>query len=172
MRRDRVSFGAVTLLLAVALGAPPADAGSISLTMTPTATLADGILTVRLSVVNKGDEAAQSVVPTLVFQGRNVRGQGRSSLGPNETLEEPLTVAAGELGGGRFLYRVMIDYTDANQYAFQAVHESTIEVGSPPPPPAKVVVLDITAPGLSTQGGFSVKVKNLTGTARNASVRK
>src|SRR5262245_57138366 len=95
-----------------------AEAKNISLTMTPTATVLDGALSVQLTVVNRGDEAAQTVVPTLRFQDREARGKGRSSLGPNETLEETLTLPAPELTGGRWLYRVAIDYTDANQYPF------------------------------------------------------
>ena len=157
----------VGFLVALA-GAGTADAKNISLTMTPTATVADGTLSVQLTVVNRGDEAAQTVVPTLRFQDREARGKGRSSLGPNETLEETLTLAAPELTNGRWPYRVAIDYTDANQYPFQALHVATVESGSPPP--AKVVVSEIQAPALSSSGSYSVKVKNLTGSPRNAAV--
>src|SRR5262245_57062312 len=147
-----------------------AEAKNISLTMTPTATVADGTLSVQLTVVNRGDEAAQTVVPTLRFQDREARGKGRSSLGPNETLEETLTLSAPapELTNGRWPYRLAIDYTDANQYPFQALHVATVESGNPPP--AKVVVSEIQAPALSSSGSYSVKVKNLTGSPRNAAV--
>ncbi len=145
-----------------------AQAKSISIVMTPMPQLADGTLTVRLAIANKGDEAAQSVVPTLRFMDQEVRGKGRSSLGPNEALEETLTLPATHAGDGRWPYRVTVDYTDANQYPFQASHVSTVEVGSPPP--AKVVVSEIQAPALSTSGSYQVKVKNLTATPRTAAL--
>jgi len=160
----------VGLLAGLVLGwtAVAADAKNISITMTPAASLGDGALTVRVGVVNKGDEAAQSVLPTLRFLEHEVRGKGRSSLGPNETMEETLTLPAADLTSGRWPYRVAIDYTDANQYPFQALHVATVEVGALPP--AKVLVPEINAPALSTSGSYRVKVKNMTGNPRSVSV--
>ena len=169
MRRDRVRLALVGLfVLGRVLVASPAGAKSISITMAPTAQLTDGTLSVKLTVSNRGDEAAQTVVPTLRFLDQQARGQGRSALGPNESMEETLTVPAANLGTGRWPFRVAIDYTDANQYPFQAMHVATVETGSTPP--AKVVVQEIQAPALSSSGSFNVKLKNVSGNPRNVAV--
>src|SRR5438094_5804733 len=61
-----------------------------------------------------------------------------------------------------------IDYTDANQYPFQAIHVGLVTVGSPPP--AKVAVAELKANPLSSSGTLRIRVKNLAGVVRQASV--
>jgi hypothetical protein len=158
----------LVVALAVVTSAPRADAKNISLTMSPAASLAGGTLTVQLTVTNKGDEAAQSVVPTLRFLGKEARGKGKPALEPNETLQETLTLPAADLTSGRWPFGLAIDYTDANQYPFQALHVSTVETGSPPP--AKVVVPKVETPAISGSGTAKVTVKNLTNAPRTATV--
>jgi hypothetical protein len=163
----RVRITAAAALLAC-LGASPARAGSISISMTATAEMKDGALTVGLKIKNSGDEAAGSVVAVLRLQDREARGTRRDSLGPGETIEESLTLSATDLGPGRWPFRVATDYTDANQYPFEALHVAVATVGQPPL--AKVAVPEIAIPSLSDSGTAAFKVKNLAGTARDASV--
>lgn len=146
------------------LAAAPAAAKNISIQMTPIPELRDGSFSVQLSVTNLGDEAAQSVVPTLRFRDREVRGTGKASLGPNETINETLAVPAPDVGTGRWPYRLTVDYTDANQYPFQALHVPTLTVGNPPP--VKVAVREAKASQVGATGTLSVTLKNLEGNVR------
>lgn len=167
MRRG--SGFAVAVALAVAsLAARPAVAGTISISMTPTPELRDGRLSVRLAVRNLGDEAAQSVVPALRLRDAEARGKGTPSLAPQQTIEETLAVPATDLAEGRWPYRLTVDYTDANQYPFQALHVLLATVGAPPP--AKVLVSQIIAAPLAASGTLSVTLKNVADAARTASV--
>jgi hypothetical protein len=155
-------------VLVLLVGAARVDAGSISITMTATTEVKDGNLSVALKVGNSGDEAASSVVAVLRLRDKEARGARRESLDPGASLEQTLTLPLGDLGPGRWPFRVAVDYTDANQYPFQALHAATFIVGSPAP--AKIAVPDIAAPPLSDSGTVSLTVKNLAGTARPASV--
>ena len=156
------------LLLLHLLLVPCAHAGSISITMTATAEVKDGNLAVALKLGNSGDEAASSVVPVLRWRDQEVRGTRRDALDPGQTVNDTLTLPLGELGQGRWPYRIAVDYTDANQYPFEALHSATFTIGSPPP--AKVAVPEIKVPGLSESTTASATVKNLAGTARTATV--
>ena len=145
-----------------------ARAGSISISMTATASVKDGALEVALKISNSGDEAANSVVPILRLRDREARGSRRDSLAPGDTIEDTLRVPMGDLGSGRWPFRVATDYTDANQYPFQALHVAVVTVGDPSP--SKVAVSDITIPAVSESGTVSMKIKNLAAAARDAEV--
>jgi len=152
----------------ILLGAAGAHAGNISITMTATAEVKDGNLVVGLKVGNTGDEAANSVVAALHVRDKDVRGQRRDTLDPGANVQETLTLPLGDVGQGRWPYRVSVDYTDANQYPFQALHAASFTIGSPAP--AKVAIPSIQVPALSDSTTASLTVKNLAGTARTASV--
>jgi hypothetical protein len=92
-----------------------------------------GALAVKIKVSNTGDEAASSVTPVLRMGDKETRGTRRESLGPNESMEDTLNLATGDLGPGRWPFRVAVDYTDANQYPFQALHVALLTVGNPSP---------------------------------------
>src|SRR5262249_49755916 len=122
-----------TAALALSLVASAARAGNISITMTTTAELRDKALSVRLTVNNTGDEAASSVVPILRLGQKEVRGTRHETLAPNQSFEDTLTVPDVSLGPGRWPFRMAVDYTDQNQYPFQALHVAIITVGNPSP---------------------------------------
>jgi len=125
-------------------------------------------LMVNLKVGNSGDEAALSVTPSLRFGDQVVRGKGKESLAPNTSFEETLTLPVGSLGEGRWPYRIAVDYTDQNQYPFQALQTQAVIVGSPPP--AKVVVPTIKSADIAGSGTITLTVKNLTADPRTARV--
>jgi len=154
-------------VLALCLAAPAA-AGSISISIAPLVELREGALSAQVKVSNVGDESAQSVAAVLVFGEHRVRGDLRPSLAPGTSMDAALTLPVGGLGTGRWPYQIAVDYTDANQYPFQAVHLGLVTVGSPPP--AKVAVSELKADPLSSSGTLSIRVKNLAGVARQASV--
>ena len=143
------------------------NAGSISITMTATTEVKDGNLSVVLKVGNSGDEAAGSVVAVLRLRDKEVRGTRHEALDPGASMEETLALPLGDLGPGRWPYRVAVDYTDANQYPFQALHAATFIVGSPGP--AKIAVPEIVAPppfGLAL--GAALLIWQWMGRARSA----
>ena len=155
-------------LLVAAAAVGSARAGTISISITQSTRLDDGKLITDVKVSNAGDEAALSVTPILQFGDKAVRGTGIPSLGPNASHQESLTVPVGTLGEGRWPYRIAVDYTDQNQYPFQALFAQALVVGSPPA--AKVAVPAITNADIAGSGTLSVTVKNLTADQRTARV--
>jgi len=158
---------AVSATLAL-LAARPAAAKNISITLAPTVEISGGTFTLRVKIGNVGDEAAQSVTPILHFQDREARGQTRASLGPNETVDESLSLPVGDVKPGRWPFRLTVDYTDANQYPFQAMQVNAVLLGQPPPP--KMSVPQVAADALATTGTVRVRAKNLAAVARTATI--
>jgi hypothetical protein len=159
---------ALALLAWLASAPPPAAAKSISISVTPTLELANGKLVARVKVGNSGDEAARSVTPVLRFRDQEARGTPRPSLAPNETMDATVEVTTGDLTTGRWPYRLAVDYTDANEYPFQALQAGTVLVGNPPP--AKIAVPEMKLPAIASTGSLTMKVKNLAGTDRRVTV--
>src|SRR5439155_1286574 len=101
--------------------------------------------------------------------GVNVTVTGRNGSYPLAFADLPLAVTivlgdatAGQAGScGRRSF-------DANQYPFQAIHAGLVTVGSPPP--AKMAVAELKADPLSSSGTLRIRVKNLAGVVRQASV--
>ena len=159
---------AAPLLLVACLTALPAAAKSISISMSVTPEVRAGALNVKVRVSNTGDEAASSVTPVLRMGDKETRGTRRETLGPNESLEDTLNLATGDLGQGRWPFRVAIDYTDANQYPFQALHVALLTVGNPAP--ARIALPEVKIPPLADSVDMTARVKNLSGTARKVKV--
>jgi len=169
MRRGSPRLGAAAAIVAcTCLSAAPVPAKTISISMTPSAEIHDGLLTLGVKVSNSGDDTAQSVTPTLHFRDRETKGKGRPTLAPNESLQESLALPAADLGPGRWPYTLTVDYTDANQYPFQALHVGAVVVGNPPPP--KVAVSEVKAPAVSGSGSLLIRLKNLAGAPRAVAV--
>ena len=159
---------ALVLLAAACALAAPAAAGTISITISQGVAVSADKLMVNLKVGNTGDEAALSVTPSLRFADQVVRGKGKQSLAPNTSFEETLTLPVGSLGEGRWPYRIAVDYTDQNQYPFQALQTQAILVGNPPP--AKIAVPAIKSDDIAGSGTLTLTVKNLTADPHTARV--
>jgi len=168
MRRTEPSRWLAAALVGACLGAPTAFAKSITINMTSTVTYDNDALGVDLKVSNSGDEAAQSVVPVVRVGEHQARGTRHDSLEPNGKFEQSFSVPAPGLGEGQWPYRVAVDYTDANQYPFEALHAALFVVGSPSP--AKIAVTKIDIAPVSTSGTVGLQVKNLAGVPRHATV--
>ena len=158
---------AFTLLL-ILIPTTPATAGNISLGLTPQPEVREGALAVHLTIRNSGDEAARSVSPALHVRDKTARGEVRALLTPNESWQVELAIADAGLGTGKWPYRIMVDYADANEYPFHALHVGTVMVGAAPP--AKVAVLGVAAPPLATSGWLELRVKNLGPEARTVAL--
>ena len=159
---------ALVLIVAACALAAPAEAGTISITISQGVAVSADKLMVNLKVGNSGDEAALSVTPSLRFGDQVVRGKGKQSLAPNTSFEETLTLPVGSLGEGRWPYRIAVDYTDQNQYPFQALQTQAILVGNPPP--AKIAVPAIKSDDIAGSGTLTLTVKNLTADPHTARV--
>jgi hypothetical protein len=146
-----------------------AQAGSISITTTQNAHLDGKNLVVAVTIGNTGDEAAHAVIPLVRFAGKEARGTRVEALPPNANVQDTLTLEVGELAPGTWPYVVAVDYTDANQYPFQAVQAGRLAVGNPPP--AKIAISSMTAGKLAKTSKIALTVKNLEGVPRTASVR-
>ena len=157
----------IAFVLAV-LASAPAAAKNISITLAPTVEVSAGTFTLRVKIGNAGDEAAQSVTPILHFGEKETRGQTKQSLGPNESFDQSLSLPIGDLKPGRWPFQLRVDYTDANQYPFQALQVNAVLVGQPPP--AKMTVPLVKPDPLATTSPLHVRLKNLTGTARTVAV--
>src|SRR2546428_1504822 len=164
-QRQLVLVGAPALALCLV---GPAAAGSISISIAPVVEPREGTLSAQVKVSNVGDETAQSVAAVLVFGEHKARGEIHPSLAPGASVDAALSLPVGELGTGHWPYQIAIDYTDANQYPFQAIHVGLVTVGSPPP--AKVAVAELKANPLSSSGTLRIRGKNLAGVVRQASV--
>jgi len=158
----------VAIVLVGSLLAGTAAAKNISISISPTVELQGETLSVRVKVTNGGDEAAHSVVPVVHFGEHEARGTVRDALGPNQSLEQTLSLPVGKLGPGRWPYQLAIDYADANQYPFQALHVGLLTTGNPPP--AKAAVPEVAAGQVDKSGSARVKVKNLAAADRKATV--
>jgi hypothetical protein len=145
-----------------------AAAGSISISIQPVVELREGALSAQVKVSNVGDEPAQSVAAVLVFGEHKARGEIHPSLAVGGSMDAALSLPVGDLGTGRWPYQVAVDYTDANQYPFQAIHLGLVTVGSPPP--AKVAVSELMVDPLSSSGKLRIRLKNLAGVVRQASL--
>jgi len=161
-------LGLATCAALSLLAARPAAAKNITITLSPTVEISAGTFTLRVKVGNQGDEAAQSVTPILHFKEQEARGQTRPSLGPTESFEESLSIPVGDVKPGRWPFRLTVDYTDANQYPFQAMQVNAVLIGQPPPP--KMSVPQVAPDTLATTGTVRVRLKNLAGVARIATV--
>jgi hypothetical protein len=154
---------ALAVLLVASCLASSAAAGNITLTITQRARVAGGSLVVELEIGNRGDEAALSVVPTLVLGEQRVSGEGQPTLAPDGSFTETLTLPIGARGEGRWPYQLRVDYTDTNQYPFQALEMRTFAIGSPPP--ARLMPA-VVSTAIEQAGVLEVTVKNLSAVAR------
>src|SRR5439155_1667343 len=96
------------------------------------------------------------------------RATPQQSPGPNESFDQSLGLRIGDLTPGRWPFQLRVDYTDANQYPFQALQVNADLVGQPPP--AKMTVPLVKPDPLATTSPLHVRLKNLTGTARTVAV--
>ena len=156
------------LLLGVLLAPALAAAGSISISISPTVELRDGALAASVQVSNSGDEAAHAVLPHFRFRDQEARGTAKEALAPKESMRAELTLPVADLGAGRWPYRLAVDYADANEYPFQALHVGTVVQGTAPA--AKLSVTAVDADPLAGSGSVRVRLKNLAGAARDVSL--
>lgn len=114
----------VRILLAclLALGlAGPAAAGTIKITTTAQATLENGRLSVSLTLVNQGDEAAQNLSLKLISAGKQVEAPGPPVLAPNKPAQATLEMPVEPGLPGTYPSVVEVRFHDLNGYPFTSL---------------------------------------------------
>src|SRR4051812_7913515 len=120
-----------SFVLAAALGAlpaPPAAAGTISITTEVVATTGERSLSVALAIRNSGDEPAGSVTAQAEFGGATAHAEPRPSLRPGERMEVALELPRPPGGAGQWPLVTRVDYADAKGYPFQALQVAVVSM--------------------------------------------
>src|SRR3982074_2873679 len=137
------------------------EAGTIALSPDVAATVTRSGLTISLKITNSGDEAAHSVVPSVIPAGGvPSRGQPAAALAPGQRLDVQIEVPWNDKRSGQWPLTTSVDYADGNGYPFQAVQVALITLGAPAPSLIALLVAD--APALATSGDFHVRLKSLS----------
>jgi hypothetical protein len=154
------TFCSVGALLASLAAPSVALAGTISLSTEVTTTVKPSALAVTVKVTNSGDEAAQTVVPTFRFAGKDTRLPGRASLPPGQTLDASVELPFVQPMPGQWPLVITVDYADNNGYPFQALQVSL--VSSPGALPALMAIVGMDAEPVDTAGRIRVLLKSLS----------
>jgi hypothetical protein len=162
---SRGALSAVLPLCGVVAAATPTFAGTISLSTEVTTTLKPGAVTVAVKVTNSGDEAAQTVVPTLRFAGKDTRLPGIASLPPRQTMDASVELPFAQATPGQWPLVTTVDYADNNGYPFQALQVSL--VSSPGALPALIAIVGMDAEPVHTTGRIRVRLKSLSDGAQS-----
>jgi hypothetical protein len=162
------TFQAVVNTIVLALIADPALAGSITIRNDVSALAQGDRLTVTMRIVNSGDEAAHAVAAGASFGGQATRGPTQPILVPGGRMEISLELPGRPTAAGQWPLAATVDYTDANGYAFQALH--VLLVSSVDASPALVAVVDVDARPLATSSGVDVRLKSLSGIKRPTTI--
>ena len=158
----------ILLLITVAVVPGPARASFISIEIESGAELLQNKLKVSLKVANKGDESAGNLKASIEASGRTIYGKSRKILGPNENFTEEFSSDVSFQKPGRYPVLVSVDYTDANQYPFNALTITYVDYGDAPN--ARVTGA-IGVLRLSDRERMKVSVKNVDEVERKVSVR-
>jgi hypothetical protein len=147
------SFGLFILLLFTL----PARASFISLKTTLSSQYENGRLTVKVSIVNNGDEPAHDVQAEFRVGGRSVLSDKISELPVGEMgmIEQylPFKIARP----GTYPLALVTHYTDVNQYPFSALSLQTFvyrDAGYPP------LFGQLSSAAFDREGKLSYKLKN------------
>jgi hypothetical protein len=164
----RRTFHAVVKTIGLALIADPALAGSITIQNEVSALAKGDRLAVTMRIVNSGDEAAHAVAAGASFGGQATRGPTQPILIPGGRMEVSLELPGRPTVAGQWPLAAMVDYTDANGYAFQALQ--VVLVSSVNASPALVAVIDVDATPVAISSSVDVRLKNLSGTERPTTI--
>jgi hypothetical protein len=162
---NHASVVAAVALLWISMPSSIAEAGTISLSTEVTTTLKPGAVTVAVKVTNSGDEAAQTVVPTLRFAGKDTRLPGTASLPPRQTMEASVELPFAQATAGQWPLVATTDYADSNGYPFQALQVSL--VSSPGALPALIAIVGMDADLVHTTGRIRARLKSLSDAAQS-----
>jgi hypothetical protein len=145
-----------------------AVAGTISISVEVRPTLRPGALAVALTVANSGDEAAASVLPSVQFGGKEVRGTGQESLAPGSRMDTVIDVPFVATPG-QWPLVTTVDYSDPNGYPFQALQVALIAAGEATP--SLVVLTQLDTSPVRESAPIRARVKSLSDAPRQAKVR-
>lgn len=146
----------------------PSRASFISIEIESGVDLSGNSLKVSVKVTNKGDEPAENVRAGIEAAGKTAYGKSHRVLGPNEHFTEEFTDEVTFDKPGRYPVLISVDYTDANQYPFNAL---TMNYADYRESPNARVAGSIGVLNLSGSDRLDVSVKNADESARRVTVR-
>lgn len=135
-----------------------AGGGEITLQLTSTAELGNGALRVALKVTNAGNDTAFALRPRLALGEREALGSTLASLVPGASFDVLLSMAAPQLGPGRWPFRVAVDYADGNSHPFQSLQAALLVLGQPPP--VALALGEIQTTPLQDRGSVRLLLRN------------
>ena len=146
------------------------EAGTIAISTNVAATTTASGLAVTLKITNSGDEAARSVVPSVILAGGvPIRGQPVATLPPGQRLDALIEIPWKEKGRGQWPLATSVEYTDANGYPLQAVQVALITLGAPAP--SVIAVIGTEGATLETSGDIHVRLKSLSAVPQQVQLR-
>jgi hypothetical protein len=146
------------------------EAGTIAISTDVAATVTPSGLSISLKIMNSGDEAARSVVPSVILAGGvPSRGQAVATLAPGQRLDAQIEVPWKEKRSGQWPLTTSVDYADGNGYPLQAVQVALITLGAPAP--SLLALLEVDAPALAPSGDIHVRLKSLSARPQQIQLR-
>lgn len=142
------------------------QAGFIAIETTTTASATGKTAVIKVSVTNKGDEAAHNVGISAAFASEHFKGTTRDTLPPGEPYSEEFHSTSGFAEQGRYPVIVSVSYTDANLYPFSSLSVSYLNYGDPVECTATGAIPEL---GIADTGGLNVAVKNIGRDTKNIS---
>ncbi|MBF0557891.1 MAG: hypothetical protein HQL08_03825 [Nitrospirae bacterium] len=164
----KIYFFLVLLLMLGVVCPDPSAASFISIEIEAGVELFQNSLRTSVKVTNKGDEPAENVKTSVEVQGKRTYGKARRVLGPNEQFTEEFTTPVIFEKPGRYPVLISVDYTDANQYPFNAL---TINYADYQESPNARVAGSVGTLNLSGSEKLKVSVKNTDEIERKVLVR-
>ncbi len=144
------------------------NASYISITSNAKIEVANGTLTIRANVTNKGDESAHNVQVWVDAAGESKSGEIFDRVGIEQTISTVLEFDISELGKGRYPVIMRVDYADANLYMFSALTSSYYVVKENVNPD---VFASLSELEISKTGTIKLTLKNLADKERPLNVK-
>ena len=138
--------------------APVALAGSLKVETQATVKTKKDRLEVTASAHNRGNEAAHNVQTSILFLDKRLESPIRPVLGANESEVFHVEKVISGIKPGRYPLTVLVDFQDANQYAFSALVGTTFHYEKDVNPDLLCVVNSLV---MGENDELRVQVRNL-----------
>ena len=133
-------------------------ADTLTIETTTSVRVTDGLMTVDVTVTNKGNADARDVRVHLRCLGRRRKARIKPILksGTSDTVTFEQTVSGARKG--RYPLTIQVDFHDAKQYPFSALSGRTFSVGGDVDPDLEIIAKDIM---ITEKGKLRYEITNL-----------
>ena len=157
----------IVFVLLFCCGAP-LQASHITMQISATPLVRDNQLHCTVTIINQGNERADSVQIHLDFRGQRHSSDMQPYLNIGESYTTDFAMPVVGLSSGRHPLVVILDYTDTNGYPFTALSSTRFFIGEDNPPKIHGAIEAIQ---LVRKERLELRVKNLDDTPREVSMR-